>query len=432
MHEQSAVDFSDCRVFLLPDIHPGILHVAITTLIRRISDVGIAASAQGKEIRCVRLLNLLMSVSLLFIVAYAAFFLIATPKLSIVAWSALGYVPLIAGVFLLHRRGAFLAARVAAPVITTLLVGQTVLFLGAHLNFQYFFFATVLGIFFTFPSDQARYMYLLLPIPLCAFVLLDWMGPAGMPVPAEVTQALKMAGTAGIASLLTGFIYYAYSVNRDAESRLSLAVQKSDRLLLNVLPETVAEQLKEGSDRIVERFESVSVIFADIAGFTPASERYTPEELIDLLDAVFTRFDAVVAARGLEKIKTIGDAYMAAAGLPERRADHCRLAALAALDMLAATADLETSTGLRMRIGMNTGEAIAGVIGRHRFIYDVWGDTVNTASRMESHGLPGRIHVTRAVRDTLQGQFLFEERGRIEIKGKGLMETFFLMRTEDV
>jgi adenylate cyclase len=209
-----------------------------------------------------------------------------------------------------------------------------------------------------------------------------------------------------------------------------VAEQKvSEGLLLNVLPRSVAERLKADPGIIADSFPDVTVLFADIVGFTKMSEGMSPLRLVALLNEVFTLFDGIAERRGLEKIKTIGDAYMAVAGLPLPAADHAARAAHMALDTIEALDrfNLQNGCALQARIGIHSGAVVAGVIGKHKFIYDLWGDAVNTASRMESHGVAGRAQVTEATRERLNGQFLLEERGAIEIKGKGEMRTWFLV-----
>jgi class 3 adenylate cyclase len=205
--------------------------------------------------------------------------------------------------------------------------------------------------------------------------------------------------------------------------------QTSERLLLNVLPARIAERLKTGDGIIVDRFDHVTVLFADIVGFTALSQRTSPEALVTMLDQLFSVFDKLAEEHGLEKIKTIGDAYMVVAGIPEPAADHAQRIAKMAIAMLGALRDYSArhGTDLTIRIGVNTGSVVAGVIGRKKFIYDLWGDTVNTASRMESHGVPGRIHVTGSTYEVLKAEYEFESRGVIDIKGKGPMETFLLV-----
>jgi adenylate cyclase len=213
-----------------------------------------------------------------------------------------------------------------------------------------------------------------------------------------------------------------------------VAEQKvSERLLRNMLPHAIAERLKgrpadSFSELIADNFEDVTVLFADLVGFTSFSERVSPRVMVDVLNDIFTRFDVIADARGLEKIKTIGDAYMAVAGLPSPVADHSARAAHMALDMMDAVERHNVGSGhkLEVRIGLSTGAVVAGVIGKRKFLYDVWGDTVNTASRMESHGVTGRIQMTDSTRARLTDSFSFEERGSIEVKGKGEMHTWFL------
>ncbi len=215
-----------------------------------------------------------------------------------------------------------------------------------------------------------------------------------------------------------------------AEQRLS------ERLLLNVLPKAIAERLKGRpevtSDSftgvIADSFEEVTVLFADIVGFTKFSEGVSAEVLVAVLNDIFTRFDSIADRRGLEKIKTIGDAYMAAAGLPVPVPDHAVRAANMALDMLEVMDRFNEHSAykLKIRIGISTGSVVAGVIGKRKFLYDLWGDAVNTASRMESHGVSGRIQIADSTRQRLSDPFMLEARGAIEVKGKGEMHTWFL------
>ena len=203
---------------------------------------------------------------------------------------------------------------------------------------------------------------------------------------------------------------------------------RSERLLLNILPAAIAERLKRNEKYIADAYDDVTVLFADIVGFTPLSAKISPDALVRLLNEIFSLFDTLAEKHGLEKIKTIGDAYMAAAGLPEPRPDHAAACARMALDMLHVIETFRPpgADRLELRIGLHCGPVTAGVIGSRKFIYDLWGDAVNTASRMESHGRPGEIHVTQAVRDGLNDQFDFQDCGELDIKGKGRMRTFIL------
>ncbi|MFC6672753.1 adenylate/guanylate cyclase domain-containing protein [Marinobacterium aestuariivivens] len=222
--------------------------------------------------------------------------------------------------------------------------------------------------------------------------------------------------------------------------RLQAATEKaravSEQLLLNILPSPIVERLRTRSDHpdasvsdiIADSFHEVSVLFADIVDFTKFSSGMSPEQLVALLNELFTEFDGITDAHGLEKIKTIGDTYMAAAGLPIPVADHATRTAGTALDMMDALARFNTCHHyrLQLRIGIHSGAVVAGVIGKRKFIYDLWGETVNTASRMESHGVAGKIQLTEATRNKLGGGFLLQERGAIDVKGMGELHTWFL------
>ncbi len=209
---------------------------------------------------------------------------------------------------------------------------------------------------------------------------------------------------------------------------LAIEQEKSDRLLLNILPEPVAERLKQGESPIADNHTDVTVLFADIVDFTRHTAELTPYEIVTLLGEIFSRFDQLSEKYRLEKIKTIGDAYMLVGGLLSEEANHIEKVAEIALDMLHTIGEYEHHDGspFTMRVGIHSGPVVAGVIGANKFIYDLWGDTVNVASRMESHGVPGRIQTTRAVYERLKDRFDFEERGFIPIKGKGEMQTYFL------
>jgi class 3 adenylate cyclase len=212
-------------------------------------------------------------------------------------------------------------------------------------------------------------------------------------------------------------------------AELKLEREKSERLLLSILPQKIADRLKNGEETIAESFAQVTVLFADLAGFTEFSQNVDARNLVELLDEIFSAFDDLAARLGVEKIKTIGDAYMAVAGLPVPRADHADAVASLALGMQEAFQGVLAERGLplELRIGMHSGPVVAGVIGRQKFAYDLWGNTVNLASRMESSGEAKRIHVSAATRALLGERFLFADRGEVAIKGKGPMQTFFLL-----
>ena len=216
------------------------------------------------------------------------------------------------------------------------------------------------------------------------------------------------------------------------EEALQLEREKSERLLLNILPRKIAERLKQNQNPIAERFERVTILFADIVEFTNLSSRISPTELVNLLNQIFSVFDQLTEKHHLEKIKTIGDSYMVASGFPAHREDHTEAIAQMALDMQQAITQFSNDLGepFQIRIGINTGPVVAGVIGIKKFIYDMWGDTVNVASRMESQGFPGKIQVTETTYEILKNKFLLEKRGTISVKGKGEMITYWLAGTK--
>ncbi len=231
-----------------------------------------------------------------------------------------------------------------------------------------------------------------------------------------------------IVSSLAFFMLTSFIRQKDrALFLLSEEQDRSERLLLNILPAKIAALLKVSSETIAERFDSVSVLFADVVGFTELSAEMDAAELVDLLNEVFSYFDTLAERHGVEKIRTIGDNYMVAAGVPEPRSDHAQALARLALEMLEFVGRYPgRDRPLQFRIGINSGPAVAGVIGQRKFQYDLWGDAVNVASRMESHGEPGEIQISRRTYDLLKGEFVCEPRGRIAVKGKGEMETWFL------
>ena len=263
------------------------------------------------------------------------------------------------------------------------------------------------------------------------FVLTGILGEVFFPdadLPLWFTSTMLALNIIGVASVsFTVLASFAHQRNA-AMAALRAEQEKSETLLLSILPEPIAERLKTTTDTIADDIDGASILFADVVGFTPLSERLSAAQTVGVLDHLFSRFDELVERHGLEKIKTVGDSYMAAAGVPAPQRDHARKAALLALDMrdVVASSPVPDEPGLELRIGINSGPVVAGVIGRKRFLYDLWGDAVNTANRMESHGTPGEIQITRATYELLKDEFVCRPRGTIDVKGKGRMETWYL------
>jgi adenylate cyclase len=250
----------------------------------------------------------------------------------------------------------------------------------------------------------------------------ELLGGVSPTVPRWFTSAmLALNITVGGAIVFTLLAVFA-GQRRDAQAR-------AENLLLAILPRSIAERLQAETRTIADEFSSASILFADVVDFTPLAERLPPAEVVGVLDRLFGHFDVLAERYGVEKIKTIGDCYMVAAGVPSPRPDHAQALALMALDMQAAMRSVDEvgRLGLELRIGINSGPVVAGVIGRKRFIYDLWGDAVNTASRMESHGTSGRIQITRATKELIEDEFVCEPRGSIQLKGKGETEVWYLV-----
>ena len=250
----------------------------------------------------------------------------------------------------------------------------------------------------------------------------------------ERIERFEVADEGRVFSLLVvpvyefGFINV-YGTDITAARMVEQANRENERLLLNILPESIVGRLRSGEITIADRIDEITVLFADVVGFTEISARLTATDVIGMLNGIFSAFDQIADRHGLEKIKTIGDAYMVCGGLTPNAMDHAIRVAEMGLEMLDYVKGYQNElTGpIQLRVGLNLGPAVAGVIGIKKFIYDIWGDTVNTASRMESNGMPGRIQVTAETARRLSGTYRFERRGEIDVKGKGRLETFFLV-----
>ena len=236
----------------------------------------------------------------------------------------------------------------------------------------------------------------------------------------------------GIAVMIAGMTIFLFAAMAYFVRQRDRFQSESDDLLHNILPDAIAKRLKTDHSMIADDYDMVSVLFADVVDFTPMSAAMSPPELVGLLNSVFTKFDEFVEDLGLEKIKTVGDAYMVASGVPALRSDHAEAIALLALQIRDyAESNQFEGHNIALRIGINSGPVVAGIVGTHKFAYDLWGDVVNTASRMESGGIPGSIQVTSATYELVRDSFVCEPRGLVSIKGKGDMNTYILISRRD-
>lgn len=335
-------------------------------------------------------------------------------------------------VFLLIRRGA-----VHGPVVVSLVE------IGVHLTIHnwvvglsggYLFYMPLVAMsgFLLYRPEEpvGRYgvtLFALLSTPVVIFLTRDispWIALERW----KLDTLLYLNGGCAFLALLC-FTYYFSALTDRAERLLGEELGRSEQLLLNILPAPIAARLKRSSGTIADGFPEVTVLFADIVGFTSLAARSSSAEIVDMLNRVFSAFDQIADRMGLEKIKTIGDAYMVVGGIPTPLEDHAAVIARMALEMQEAIAECSPpgTSPLRIRVGIHTGPVVAGVIGLKKFSYDLWGDTVNTASRMESQGIPGRIQVSEQTYSLLKGRFLLEPRGLIPVKGKGEARTWLLL-----
>ncbi|HEY1013694.1 MAG TPA: adenylate/guanylate cyclase domain-containing protein [Herpetosiphonaceae bacterium] len=329
-----------------------------------------------------------------------------------------------------HKRDrlcALLLGMTALPaqLLAALLLGG---FFNSHGVMLWGLFFPVMGSLVFFNRRQAALWFLAYAANISLSLFLEpWLRPANHlpPLIARVLSALNLLITALFALAM---LYYFVSQRDMAFALLRREQDKAEGLLLNILPPEIADLLKNEQRVIADHFDSASILFADVVDFTPLSAAVSPIELVDILNDVFSSFDALAESHGLEKIKTIGDCYMVAAGVPRPQADHAERLVRMALAMRDEVGR-RTFHGRRLefRIGVNSGPVVAGVIGRKKFIYDLWGDAVNTASRMESHGLGGVIQITRATYELIRERFECAPRGWLTIKGKGEVEIWHVL-----
>ncbi len=338
------------------------------------------------------------------------------------------------GIILLwNKLRRYLLARVWFGVSAAAFLTSYQVSMGTDSHWDVFLVVCVILQFLMFPAVQHRWMYAVIVFIGCCFFGVDFIFhiprrgiltslPAGF---VDTETAFNLGGFLFCGVAMGGV---AYTVINRAERGLATERDRSDVLLNNILPGPIAARLKEGPATIADDFGETSILFADIAGFTKYTETVKPEHLVVLLNSVFSDFDDLTDKYQAEKIKTIGDAYMVVAGVPVNCADHAERLADIALDMLLVMQrhNAETGQSLQIRIGIHSGPVIAGVIGKKKFAYDLWGDSVNTAARMESHGIPGEIQVSESTYEILKPKYHFSERGMIDIKGKGPMRAFLL------
>jgi class 3 adenylate cyclase len=406
---------------LLPDV---------STFLARVIRLGRDPAMPPPTARYVVLTNIVALLGTLFTLGFAPVLLVTGtlfyPALQVAY--ALGYLPTL----LLNYLGRRALATAWLVLGSHLLVVSQVMVEGTGFDVHLFFMLHAVLPFLLFPPRYTKATFALSALAGVDMVVVtslgDRLGHLGPAISAGALGVLRPVLLGGLFATLAACGYYARRATLLAEDALDKAHERSEELLRNILPESIATRLKARDGTIADSFSGATVLFADIVGFTALSARLSPSRVVDLLNELFCCYDDLAGSLGLEKIKTIGDCYMVAGGLPVPRDDHAEAVAEMALGMQRITRDFGERFGepIRVRVGIHSGPVVAGVIGKRKFIYDVWGDTVNTASRMESHGVADAVHLTHASHELLVGKYRMTSRGVVDIKGKGPMQTWFL------
>jgi adenylate cyclase len=377
-----------------------------------------------------RILNLTASMAVFVSAGFGLVQILSAPQLwwtgiiNIVGAAIYAIIPL------LHRFGELL------PPLTFIGTAYVSIFticwfVGTGSGLQFYFLVAACLIVLQLGVDRIFLASILAAIAAGMVIALQFLVPRD--TGAQPVWALSLSfvvTTVSACVMVVTTVWYAIREIVRAEAAMELEYERSEALLANILPSTIADRLKDPArNTIADKYDDASVLFADIAGFTERASEMAPDQLIRFLDKLYGDFDALVDKHGLEKIKVSGDSYMVVSGVPQPRADHVEALAALALDMAEAAGLLKDSRGdaLPLRIGLASGPVVAGVVGSRRFFYDVWGDAVNVASRMETTDSIGRIQVPEEVYRRLKDDFVLQERGVVEVKGKGLMRTWYLI-----
>ncbi len=406
----------------------------IPTLVQlagRVIRIGRDPALTPSQARYVVLTNIIALLGVVFTLGFAPVLLLSGSRVypALQVLFALCYLP----TFWLNHRRHHYAATTWVLLGSHVLVVAQVLVEGLGFDVHLFFMLHAVLPFMLYTPRRNRAMFALATLAGLDMVVVVALGhrlpQLGPPIPADRLLLLRPILLGGLFATIGACAFSTRRATLIAEAALDRAHARSEQLLLNILPPSIAARLKVHDGTIADAFGDVTVLFADIVGFTTLSSRLPPTRIVEMLNELFCRFDDLAGQLGLEKIKTIGDCYMVAGGLPEPRADHADAIAEMALGMLRVVAETSAKTGERLdvRVGIHRGPVVAGVIGKRKFIYDLWGDTVNIASRMESHGLAGAVQLSESSRQLLDARFHLEPRGPIQIKGKGAMHTWLLM-----
>jgi len=397
-------------------------------ILNKLVNTGIDASTDQSEIKCITLVNMIAFLLFLLCLSYVPLFIFYLPSTKSIIYIFILCAGFNLAVILLNSMKKHLLAVIFFASFSLIFLITSAIHFGRDSNFHYFIICSLYLIFFAFPKSKKHIMFLFVFLFIISFVGIEiWFLKYNRLINAEPIffDIIRYSFLFGIIFFVFVISYHAYRVVYISEDQLKKEQEKSERLLLNILPEEIARVLKDEDRIIADHLKGASILFADVVDFTPMSANMSPIELVEILNGVFTHFDVLVEKYKLEKIKTIGDCYMVAAGVPRPRDDHAQAITSLALDMRDSVAKKEfNGKKLTFRIGINSGPVVAGIIGRKKFIYDLWGDAVNTASRMESHGEEGVIQISEATYKLIKDIFTCEPKGSIDVKGKGKVKVW--------
>jgi adenylate cyclase len=398
---------------------------------QQLQNVGINEHVQQSEHRYIRAVNgmVVIVTALLWMQLPLAIWLLPSTRFIVVAFLLW---PLLASLVpLFNYYGKAQLARVWYSLLTMCMIVFNAVQLGSHTSNHLFMVAATVAFFIIFPPSQRKTLYSMVILAIFLFTGLEWFFQVSPPLivfPDEYLNFTRWSSMSAFFLIVLGITAYHYAVVHDTEKKLEVEHQRSEHLLRNILPASTAIRLKNHEKPIADLIPEASVLFADLVGFTVLSSKIPHNELVVLLDSLFTQFDRIVKKYGLEKIKMIGDAYMVAGGVPDRLEHHCVLIAKCALDMREAILKHNAMSDLQLglRIGIHVGPVVAGVICEEKFAYDLWGETVNFASRMESHGVVNEIQVSEQFYQLTKDYFDFTAREEMHIKGIGMCRNWLL------
>ena len=394
--------------------------------LRRLVDLGVQPDMTVTNAKHVRITNIVSVLTAAMVLPWAPFNVLSGQLLPAVENAVVGL--LLLSVLLVNHRGHHAVASMLLLIAGQAQMAWAVWVFGVGTGILLYYVLVIFLPYVVLPTRYRLAAHGFAVLGVVTMVTFTALGDSFPPL--ELMLELHQQVLVNTIVVAGGLLIMAAafrSLVDETEAALEREQARADTLLLNVLPESIAERLKDEPDRaIADRFGEVTVLFADIVGFTPLSARLSAERTVELLNEIFTAFDAICDRAGVEKVRTIGDGYMAVAGAPNLRADHAQVMTRVAIEMREYMARRTGDEALQVRIGVNTGEAVAGIVGTARFHYDLWGDAVNVAARMESTGEPGHIQVARATWERIRDAFPCESRGTIAVKGKGEMETWFV------